>query len=177
MAPLGFDVVVDATGSPAVVERMFQYAKPTAKILFFGVCPSEAKVSISPYDVFKNDWEIYGSFALKYTFYPALDLVSSGAVKVLPIVSHTIPLEDLPRLMRGDLPRGGQDEGASSALTPRSRPGRWCYNCPMAKLYETIRYWADGQNASERGADRPADDAAGRGGAGAPTPAAAGLAG
>lgn len=108
ITPLGFDVVVDATGVPDVVERMFAYAKPTAKILLFGVCPRDARVSISPFEVFKNDWEIYGSFALRYTFYPALDLVSSGAVRVTPIISDRIPLEDLPRLLRGELPGDGR---------------------------------------------------------------------
>jgi 2-desacetyl-2-hydroxyethyl bacteriochlorophyllide A dehydrogenase len=103
LQPLGFDVVVDATGLPKVVEQMFEFAKPTAKILFFGVCPKGEKAAISPYDVFQNDWEIYGSFALRYTFYPAIDLISSGAVQVRPIVSHALPLTDLPAYMRGDL--------------------------------------------------------------------------
>lgn len=101
--PLGFDVVVDATGLPRVVERMFEFAKPTAKILFFGVCPKGETAAISPYDVFQNDWEIYGSFALRYTFYPAIDLISSGAVQVRPIVSHALTLGELPAYMRGDL--------------------------------------------------------------------------
>ncbi len=101
--PIGFDVVVDATGLPSVVERMFEFAKPTAKILFFGVCPRGETAAISPYDVFQNDWEIYGSFALRYTFYPAIDLISSGAVQVRPIVSHALPLADLPAYMRGEL--------------------------------------------------------------------------
>ncbi len=101
--PLGFDVVVDATGLPRVVEGLFEFARPNAKILFFGVCPKGETVAISPYDVFQNDWEIYGSFALRYTFYPAIDLISSGAVQVRPIVSHTLPLGELPAYMRGDL--------------------------------------------------------------------------
>jgi threonine dehydrogenase-like Zn-dependent dehydrogenase len=106
LQPLGFDVVVDATGLPKVVEGMFEFAKPTAKILFFGVCPKGETVAISPYEVFENDWEIYGSFALRYTFYPAIDLISSGAVQVRPVVSHSIALGDLPAYMRGELRLG-----------------------------------------------------------------------
>ena len=103
LKPLGFDVVVDATGLPKVVEGMFEFAKPTAKILFFGVGPKGETVAISPYDVFQNDWEIYGSFAPRYTFHPAIDLISSGAIQVRPVVSHSIPLQDLPTYLRGEL--------------------------------------------------------------------------
>jgi threonine dehydrogenase-like Zn-dependent dehydrogenase len=108
--PLGFDVVVDATGLPRVVEAMLEYARPTAKILMFGVCPKGETVAISPYDVFHNDWEIYGSFAPRYTFYPAIDLISSGSIQVRPLVSHVLSLEDLPGYMLGQkrLERAGK---------------------------------------------------------------------
>ena len=121
IAPHGFDVVIDATGSPAVVEALPRYAKPTAKILYFGVCPSDAKVLVSPYDIFKNDWEIYGSFALRYTFYPAIDFIESGAIRVLPIISHRISLEQLPGIFRGE-PLPASDVGVGSRLKVLVRP-------------------------------------------------------
>ena len=94
LQPLGFDLVIDATGVPAVVERTFRYVKRTGKIMFFGVCPNDASIRVSPFDVYARDLEIYGSFALRYTFYYARDLLTNGAVQVKPLISHVVGLED-----------------------------------------------------------------------------------
>jgi 2-desacetyl-2-hydroxyethyl bacteriochlorophyllide A dehydrogenase len=88
----GYDVVIDATGVPAVIEGAFQYLKPRGRYLQFGVTPMNSKISISPYDIFKNDWTIMGSFALCYTFLPAIDWLVNGVIDVAPLVSDTVPL-------------------------------------------------------------------------------------
>ena len=80
LAPGGFDIVVDATGSPAVIERAFAYLKPRGRFLMFGVAPKDAEIRIRPFDIFKNDWQIIGSFALCYTFHQAIDWLDTGAV-------------------------------------------------------------------------------------------------
>ncbi|GFP42566.1 threonine 3-dehydrogenase [Candidatus Hakubella thermalkaliphila] len=100
ISPLGFDVVIDATGVPAVVERVFAYIKSGGKLLVFGVCPSDSKIQVSPFDIYRHDWKIYGSFALCYTFYPARDLLENGVVSVKPLISLTIPLEEAVEIFR-----------------------------------------------------------------------------
>jgi 2-desacetyl-2-hydroxyethyl bacteriochlorophyllide A dehydrogenase len=92
LAPRGFGVVVDATGIPAVIQHAFTYLRPRGQYLQFGVAPNHAKVEVSPYDIFRNDWTILGSFALCYTFLPAIALLQHGIVKVEPLVSDTVPL-------------------------------------------------------------------------------------
>lgn len=92
LAPHGFDIVIDATGVPAVIERAFQHLKVRGKFLQFGVTPNNARISLNPYDVFHNDWTIIGSFALCYTFLPAIALLENGVIDVEPLVSHTVPL-------------------------------------------------------------------------------------
>jgi threonine dehydrogenase-like Zn-dependent dehydrogenase len=62
-------------------------------MFFFGVCPNDATIRVKPYDVFRNDWKIVGSFALRYTFQEAIRLLSSGAIKVEPLISHRLPLD------------------------------------------------------------------------------------
>lgn len=93
MSPLGYDVVIDCTGVPAVVEHMFTHVRKEGKLLFFGVNPVDARIQISPYDVYQKDLEIYGSFALRYTFHDAIALLESGAVQVVPLVSHRFPID------------------------------------------------------------------------------------
>jgi len=100
IAPLGFDVVIDATGVAKVAEMAVSFTKNTGKIMFFGVCPPEDKITISPFEIYKRDLEIYGSYALCYTFYPALDLIHNKALDVKSIVSDRVSLKDLPMVFK-----------------------------------------------------------------------------
>ena len=90
----GFHVVIDATGNPHVVEQMFDYVRDKGRILFFGVCPADAKIQISPYDVYKRELKICGTFALLHTARQAVDVIRSTKVDVESLVSHQFPLED-----------------------------------------------------------------------------------
>jgi len=99
ISPLGFDVVIDCTGVPAVVEHMFTHVRKNGKLLFFGVNPPNARISISPYDVYSQDLEIHGSFALRYTFHDAVALLKSGAVDVKPLLSDRFPIERFPEAL------------------------------------------------------------------------------
>lgn len=94
LAPDGFDIVIDATGVPAVIENGFRHLKPRGQFLQFGVAPTTATITLSPYDIFRNDWKIIGSFALSYTFQPAIDWLHYGVIDVEPLVSHTVPMDD-----------------------------------------------------------------------------------
>lgn len=98
LAPRGFGVVVDATGIPAVIEGALRFLRPRGLYLQFGVAPNHARISISPYELFRNDWTLVGSFALCYTFLPAIDWLASGAIDVTPLVSHVAPLQDFASL-------------------------------------------------------------------------------
>jgi 2-desacetyl-2-hydroxyethyl bacteriochlorophyllide A dehydrogenase len=100
LAPYGFAIVVDATGVPAVIQQAFKYLKPRGQFLQFGVAPKGATISLSPYDVFQHDWIIIGSFALCYTFQPAIAWLAGGVVDVEPLISHTLPLADFPTALQ-----------------------------------------------------------------------------
>lgn len=93
LAQLGYDVVVDVTGIPAVVEQTFAYARPRGKVWVFGVCPPDAQVSFNPYQVFRKDLSIIGSYAECCTFQESIALIQNGAVEVEPLVSHSLPLD------------------------------------------------------------------------------------
>ncbi|MCZ7542198.1 MAG: zinc-dependent alcohol dehydrogenase family protein [Anaerolineae bacterium] len=92
LAPGGYDVVVEATGLPHVLEQAFSYARARGKIWVFGVCPRDARASFVPYDVFRKDLSIIGSFAVSRTFHESIALIQGGAVRVEPLISHRLPL-------------------------------------------------------------------------------------
>jgi 2-desacetyl-2-hydroxyethyl bacteriochlorophyllide A dehydrogenase len=101
-----YHIVIDATGVPAVIERALDYLRPRGQYLQFGVAPIGTSVDWEPFRIFKNDWTIIGSFALSFTFQPAIAWLREGVVDVAPLVSHVLPLRDFSegfaQFMRGD---------------------------------------------------------------------------
>lgn len=95
--PGGFDLVVDATGIPRVLQDAFQYLRPRGTLWVFGVTPKDARISFMPYEVFRKDLTIMGSFAVNRTFQASIALIEGGIVNVEPLISHTLPIEDIAK--------------------------------------------------------------------------------
>jgi D-arabinitol dehydrogenase (NADP+) len=98
--PTGFQIVVDATGIGKVLEDAFQFVRPRGKVWVFGVVPPDQKINIVPYDIFRKDISIIGSFAVNQTFHEAIALIQSGAVQVDPLISHQLPLEQFGKALQ-----------------------------------------------------------------------------
>lgn len=94
-----FDVVVDCTGVTTVIQGMFAYAAPNARIMFFGVASPTVQVTISPFDVYRQDWQILGSMAINSTFQQARDLLAAGRIAVRPLITQIAVLEDVARIL------------------------------------------------------------------------------
>lgn len=100
----GFDIVVDCTGQPEVMEQLASYAAPGARIMFFGVAPPDATIRVRPFDVYRNDWEIVGSMAINHTFQQARDLIASGRIKVQPLVTRIAGMDDVAQILSSPKP-------------------------------------------------------------------------
>jgi 2-desacetyl-2-hydroxyethyl bacteriochlorophyllide A dehydrogenase len=87
-----FKIVVDATGISEVLQNAFLYVKPRGKIWVFGVVPPDEINHFSPYEVFRKDLTIIGSFAVNQTFTESISLIKSGGIHLSPLISHQIPL-------------------------------------------------------------------------------------
>jgi 2-desacetyl-2-hydroxyethyl bacteriochlorophyllide A dehydrogenase len=97
--PDGFDIVVDVTGIPKVIEQEFEYMGPTAKFLQFGVAPQTSSVNLNPFKVYHKDWTIIGSMAINNTFIPAFRWVKEKRIDVNPLITHTVSLSEVPELL------------------------------------------------------------------------------
>ncbi|HEX9406321.1 MAG TPA: zinc-binding dehydrogenase, partial [Thermoanaerobaculia bacterium] len=106
IAPYGFDVVIDATGNPKAVKDAIPFIKNGGKFLIFGVCSPEATIEISPFEIYRRDLEIIGSFAIRRTYDRAFKLMENGIIKVKDLVAEQLPVEELARGI--DLMRTGQ---------------------------------------------------------------------
>lgn len=94
IAPQGFDVVAEVTGLTRILEQAFEYVRSRGKVWVFGVCPPDQQATFNPYQVFRKDLSIIGSFAVNRTFHESIALIRGGAVRVEPLVSHVLPLDE-----------------------------------------------------------------------------------
>lgn len=97
--PKGFDIVIDATGAPEVLEQCFEFPKKAGKIIVYGVCASDAKISVNPYRIFNNELKILGSFAQTHCFDRAVKFLESGIIKVDDLISGYYSLEEFGQAM------------------------------------------------------------------------------
>ncbi|MEZ5722005.1 MAG: alcohol dehydrogenase catalytic domain-containing protein [Paracoccaceae bacterium] len=49
------DLAVDATGVPAVAGSLVDYVANGGAVSFFGVCPQDARIEISPFELFRRE--------------------------------------------------------------------------------------------------------------------------
>ena len=97
IAPWGFDVVIDATGTARVLQESLKYVKNGGKYLVFGVCGPHEKVEISPFEIYRRDLEIIGSFAIRRTYDRAFKLIENGVVNVKGLVHEAMHVEEIGR--------------------------------------------------------------------------------
>ncbi len=97
--PLGFDCVIDATGVAPAIEGAFAAVKRGGKFMVFGVAPQEARISLSPFRIYNDEITALGSMAVLYSFGPALNLLSSGAIDTAVLLTAALPLEDFPNAL------------------------------------------------------------------------------
>ena len=93
-----YEVVIDCTGVPRVIEGEIKYAKDSGTILLFGVCPHNSSIAINPYEVFRRELKLCGSFALKKTYGKAVSLAKSGKINLLDLVDKKLLLDNAPKL-------------------------------------------------------------------------------
>ncbi len=93
LAPEGFDVVVEATGAPAVLATTLDLVRTGGTVFVYGVPPEAAVWPVSSYDVFRRELTIKGSFAQQHSFDRALRVLRSGRVDPQGIVTHRFDLD------------------------------------------------------------------------------------
>lgn len=90
----GYDVVVEATGSAAVGALCLPLARSGGTVLIYGVAGEQATFPIHPYDIFRRELTLLGSFAEATSFEAGIAALRSGRVKTTGIITHRIRLAD-----------------------------------------------------------------------------------
>lgn len=89
------DVVVDATGVPKVTENLIEYAANGGSVLFFGVCPPDSFIRLSPFDVFRRQIRIAGAHSLNHNIPQALDVLRRSGDVMRNVISHQVSLPEI----------------------------------------------------------------------------------
>ena len=97
LLPESFDVVIDATGNPNVIQLTVEWVRPGGKVLWFGVAPRGKTVPVEPFAVFRKGLSIHSAYTSLGNSAEAIALLASGEVRVEPLISHRLPLEEFQR--------------------------------------------------------------------------------
>jgi D-arabinitol dehydrogenase (NADP+) len=93
----GFDVVIDATGNPKAMQSALGHIQNGGRFLIFGVFSPDATIEIKPFEIYRRDIEIIGSFAIRRTYDRAFKLMEHGVVQVKELIAEAMPVDELPR--------------------------------------------------------------------------------
>ncbi|MEP1698310.1 MAG: alcohol dehydrogenase catalytic domain-containing protein [Paracoccaceae bacterium] len=89
------DLAVEATGVPAVASGLTGYMRNGGKGLLFGVCPSEARIEVSPFEVFRRQLTLAGSHSLNHNIPRSIEVIAGLGSEIDRAVSHRLPLSEI----------------------------------------------------------------------------------
>lgn len=95
--PAGFDVIIDATGVPRVIEAFIPLLAETGTFLFFGACATDSIIKVNPFEVYYKDVKLIGSYALQKTMQQSLDMLRGG-LDLSPLIGRIISIDEMPQV-------------------------------------------------------------------------------
>lgn len=88
------DRVFECVGRPETMSAAVEAARPGGTVMWVGVSPPDAEVPVKPYDVFRRELTIRGSYTNPYVMDRALALLASGRLDWQNVVTHRFPLDE-----------------------------------------------------------------------------------
>jgi 2-desacetyl-2-hydroxyethyl bacteriochlorophyllide A dehydrogenase len=88
------DVVLECVGRVETMEAAVEAARPGGTVVWVGVASPEAEVAVKPYEVFRRELTIRGTYVNPFTMQRSLALLDSGRVNWQAVVTHRFALDD-----------------------------------------------------------------------------------
>lgn len=92
--PYGFDVVVEATGAPTVLEQSLDFVRKGGKLVVYGVYDDKVKIAWSPFKIWENEVTILASFCSMGHIPHVIEYVDAGRLQLGGIVNITYRIEN-----------------------------------------------------------------------------------
>ena len=96
----GYDVVVEATGVTAVGDICVPLTRNGGTVLVYGVTRPDERLSVSPFELFRREITIRGSYAEMTSFAAAIAALRTGRVRTDGIITHSFPLDDYGKALQ-----------------------------------------------------------------------------
>jgi D-arabinitol dehydrogenase (NADP+) len=93
LAPDGYDVAIDATGATPVMQELLGLLRDGGTAFVYGMADADATVHWSPYEIFRRELTIKGSFAQVNCFERSLRVLRSGRLQTDGIITHRFALD------------------------------------------------------------------------------------
>jgi D-arabinitol dehydrogenase (NADP+) len=90
----GYDYVVEATGATVVGNICVPLTRNGGTVMIYGVTHADDTLSFSPFDVFRREITIKGSFAEMTSFGAAIAALRAGRVRTDGIITHRFGLDE-----------------------------------------------------------------------------------
>jgi len=95
----GYDFVVEATGSARIAGICVPLTRNGGTVLIYGVTRPDETVSFHPFDVFRREITIKGSFAEITSFAAAIAALRAGRARTDGIITHRFDLQDYAKAL------------------------------------------------------------------------------
>ncbi len=90
----GYDVVADASGQVSVLGQAMQLVRDAGTIVVYGMADESARWEVSPYEIFRREIRIQGSFAQSNEFDKTMRWLRSDAVGTEGMITHRFSLDE-----------------------------------------------------------------------------------
>lgn len=92
--PSGYDIVVDATGQESVLQQCLPLLRSGGTFLVYGVAEAGATITVTPFEIFRRQLTIKGSFAQVNCVARAVALLAAGKVVTDGLITHRFGLDE-----------------------------------------------------------------------------------
>lgn len=93
------DVAIECVGSKETIGQSLELCRRGGRVLLFGVVDPKVKILVSPYEVYRNETTIGGSFINPYTFHRAIGLLNSNKLKIAGLITHKYSLSEFEKAL------------------------------------------------------------------------------
>jgi D-arabinitol dehydrogenase (NADP+) len=96
----GYDTVVEATGVTTVGDICVPLTRNGGTVLIYGVTRPDERLSVSPFELFRRELTIKGSYAEMTSFAAAIAALRTGRVRTDGIITHRFQLDDYGKALQ-----------------------------------------------------------------------------
>lgn len=97
---MGAEIVIDAAGTVETITNSLKILSKNGKLLVFASFPEHLSIQLRPFDIWRYEKQIIGTYITNYAFVPAIKLLQKGIVPINEYVTHKFPLSKLNEALK-----------------------------------------------------------------------------